>query len=135
MTGLIEKKKSTGRRPERVTAALSLGLLVAGAAGYFTLSRGDWLFLVSAHAGALGVLGLLGSATGALARKKKRGFYPAFATGVVLPVVLGLAAVAIFYFRDGGQLYCGGAVSLPVSLAVLGVFALVRSKPGARPQN
>ncbi len=120
----MRKRKS----PERILVSLSLGLFIIGVTGYFSVSRELWLFLMFAHLGALGLLGLLASLIGKLARRKQRRFLPAFLTGITLPVVLGLAAVAAFYFKDGGQLYCGGAVSLPVSLILLSGTACLRKR-------
>ncbi len=42
--------------------------------------------------------------------------------------VLGVAAVPFLLFREGGQLYCGGTVSLLVAAVVLCVIAIMRRK-------
>lgn len=107
---------------------LSLACLIIGTAGYFTLPRGVWAFYVSAHLGALGVMGLFGVAAGALAVKKGRDFWPAFYLGSALPILAGIMAVVVFLLGEEGRLYCGGSVCLLAAALVVLVYALVKAK-------
>jgi hypothetical protein len=110
----------------------SLGLLAVGLIGYFILSRDLWVFYFFAHLGALGVMGLSGSGAGALAQRKSRSFWRAFALGAILPIIAGIVAVLIFLWGVNGRLYCGGSVSLATAVLVALLYLLV-SKRTIRP--
>ncbi len=113
----------------RPAALLALGgMLLAGSVAFLVLRLGEWFYYAVEHVGAIGFLGLSGCAAGWLARKKGYGYWTAFSCGAVLPAVLGIAAVLFFLLREGGQLYCGGAVSLPAAAIVLVVTAIMRKK-------
>jgi len=111
---------------------LSLGCLIVGSVGYFTLQRDVWVFYLFAHCGALGVMGLFGVAAGALATKKGRDYWPAFYLGSLLPIVSGMVAVLLLLSGEQGRLYCGGSVSLLVAALVILVYSLARTR--AAPQ-
>jgi hypothetical protein len=114
---------------ERTAITASLGLLLIGVIGYFAVSRDSWLFLTFSHLGALGLLGLMAVASGTLAKRKHRGFNAAFLIGVVIPATAGIASVAVYNLKTAGGIACGGIVSLPVALVVVGIYAFIR--PGA----
>ena len=107
---------------------VSLGLLIIGCIGYFSSPRGLLIFYVFAHLGALGLLGLFGSAAGVLARKKRRGYWTAFSLCSLLPIISGTAAVLVFWLGEEGNLYCGGSVSLAVAILVLISYLLAKKK-------
>ena len=107
---------------------VSLGLLIIGCIGYFSSPRGLLIFYVFAHLGALGLLGLFGSAAGVLARKKLRGYWTAFLLGSLLPIILGIVAVLAFWLGEEGHLYCGGSVSLAVATLVAVFYLLAKKK-------
>lgn len=115
-------------KSERWTSLFSLGLLIIGCAGYFSLSRDFWLFYVFAHTGALGVIGLLAGVAGFVAKKKQRSYWKAFALVTVLSIVSGLAAVLLFFAGEEGQLYCGGTVSLAVANILIIIYLLAKKK-------
>ena len=106
----------------------ALGLLVIGSIGYFVLSRDLWGFYFFAHLGALGVMGLSGSVAGALAQRKSRSFWRAFALGAILPIIAGIVAVLIFLWGVNGRLFCGGSVSLAIAVLVALYYLLVSKK-------
>ena len=124
---LAQKDRSRGATLHNRILLLFLCLLVAGTAGYFTY-RGLLVGYISAHVGALGVMGLAGVATGAIAGKKGYNYWRVFSLGFVAPILLGLLAVFAFYFLRGA-VYCGGSVSLAVALIVLLCYSLARKKP------
>ncbi|UCG61474.1 MAG: hypothetical protein JSV52_14340 [Candidatus Zixiibacteriota bacterium] len=116
-------------------ALISLGLLIVGTAGYSTL-RGFWFFYLFAHAGALGVMGLLAVAIGMIAKKKGYDFITAFLVGFVIPIVLGLALVLVIRYTGdkGTPFYCGGSVCLAAAVLILIGYILARRKtPKSRP--
>ncbi len=118
--------------PGRLVALLTMGgMLLAGSVAFFALRFGEWFYYAVEHMGALGFLGLSGSAAGWLAKRKGYGFWTAFSCGAILPAIMGIAAVLFFLLRDGGGLYCGGAVSLPVALIVLLVVAILPRRAGS----
>ena len=128
-------KDSTHRGPAsstRTLLLLSLACLIIGTAGYFALPRDVWAFYLSAHLGALGVLGLFGVAAGALAKRRGRPFWPAFYLGSVLPAAAGLVAVFAYFLRADGHLYCGGSVCLLVAIVVVLAYSLVRRNAPAQ---
>jgi hypothetical protein len=122
---------------EKRVLLAALALLITGTVGYFMLPRGVWIFYFFAHLGALGVLGLFGCATGALARKKGRGYWRAFTLGFALPVATGVAAVLLYRLEDGERLYCGGSISLLVAMlmVVFYLFAKKKTPPLADPSG
>ena len=117
----------------KTASLVSLGLLLVGALGYFSLSRGHWIFYLFAHLGALGVMGLFGSLTAWLARRKSRNLPAAFALGFAFPVLAGIAAVLVFYLAVDGNWYCGGSVSLAAAVLVT-LYYLVVKKASATPE-
>ena len=106
----------------------SLGLLVVGSIGYFILPRDLWVFYFFAHLGALGVMGLSGSAAGALAHRKSRSFWRAYSLGAILPIIAGIVAVLIFLLGANGQLFCGGSVSLATAVLIALYYLLVNKR-------
>ncbi len=113
---------------EKRILLLSLGFLIVGSVGYFSLHREVWIFYVFAHLGALGVMGLFGSVAGILARKKHRGYWTAFSLGSVLPIISGIVAVFIFLLGEESRLYCGGSVSLVVAVLMIVFYLLPKKK-------
>ena len=107
---------------------ISLGILIIGAVGYFSLSRDSWAFYAFAHLGALGVMGIFGSIAGLLAKKKNRNYLKAFLLGSLLPFFCGVAAVLIFFWGVDGRLYCGGSVSLAAAVLIVIGYVLSRKK-------
>ncbi len=107
---------------------LSVAFVVVGTIGYFSLNRDAWVFYALAHLGALGVMGLFGSAAGFLAGKKSRSYWTAFLLGSLLPIVAGITAVFAFWIPEGGHLYCGGVVCLAVGIVVVVTYSLVMKK-------
>jgi hypothetical protein len=110
--------------------ALSAVLLVLGGVGYFALNP-NWMGRVVAHAGALGLVGLLGSAAAVIAKKRGYPYGKVLAYGILLPIVLGLLAVMFFYLRQH-VFYCGGVVVLGVSLLLIVGCSLLPRKATAR---
>jgi hypothetical protein len=119
--------------PGRWTLLLSLGLVVVGSAGYFGLQRGTWAFYAFAHAGALGVIGLLATAAAALARVKGRGYWKGFSVTGALSIIAGIVAVLIYLWGVDGNLYCGGSVCLGVAIVMIAFYALVRCRNQTSP--
>jgi hypothetical protein len=113
---------------EKRIFVISLVAFIIGTLGYFLLSRDFWVFYLVAHIGALGVMGLFGCLVGYLANKKQRGYWTAFLLGSLLPIILGLIAVIVFYVKQDGVLYCGGSVSLLVALLVVLSYLVVKKK-------
>jgi len=116
--------KLTTRFP-RTCGLVFAAILAIGAAGYLAFP-GHWPRYVFAHAGGLGIMGLLGLAAAALAggkgRDPRRAFWLAFAP----PILLGILAVLVVNSRGGRG--CGGIVSLAASLLVIAFYALARAK-------
>jgi len=108
----------------RIALPLSLGVLSVGAAGYLSLPRGSWAFYFLAHLGALGVVALFGCAAGFLARRRRRSFTTAFGLASLVAISAGAIAVLAFWI-ERGHLYCGAAVTLPVALLTVVVYALL----------
>lgn len=105
----------------------SLIILIIGCIGYFSLPRGLLIFYIFAHLGALGLLGLIGGAAGILARKKGRSYSTAFILGSLLPIAAGIVAVVIVVI-SGGQISCGGSVSLAVAFLIVVLYMLINKK-------
>ncbi len=83
---------------------ISLGFLIVGSIGYFSIPREIWTFYLFAHLGALGVMGLFGCAAGLIARKKYRGYWTAFSLGFFFPIISGFVAVFLFWMGEDGRL-------------------------------
>ena len=120
-------------KPQKWTLLFSLGLLIVGSAGYLLLHRDFWIFYVFAHLGALGVIGLLASSAGTLARKKRRGYWRAFSLVTVLSIFSGIVAVLIFSLGEEAQLYCGGSVSLAIAILMIISYWLAKKKTSPHP--
>jgi len=119
------KKSMSG---EKSALVFSLVTLVLGIIGYFLINRDYWIFYLFAHLGAFGVMGLFGCLVGFLAKRKNRRYWTAFVLGSLLPIFLGLLAVLLFYVKQDGNLYCGGAVSLLVAILVAISYLLLKKK-------
>jgi peptidoglycan/LPS O-acetylase OafA/YrhL len=115
-------------KTQRWTSLFSLGLLIIGIIGYFSLNRDLWLFYVFAHVGALGVIGLLAGVAGFVAKKKQRSYWKAFVVVTVSSIVSGLIAVLILFAGEEGQLYCGGTVSLAVAIVLIILYLFMKKK-------
>jgi hypothetical protein len=121
----FETKSKYHIGPERklllaaVVAAMlgSLGFLISGH------SPEGYLF---AHVGGLGIMGLSGSMSGYLAKKKGYGFGKAYFWGFAFPAIIGIVAVVVVHLTGGSG--CGGIISLAVALTVVAVYALLKSK-------
>ena len=113
---------------EKRIFVISLVAFIISILSYFLISRDFWMFYLFAHLGAFGVMGLFGCLAGNLANKKQRGYWTAFLLGSLLPIILGLIAVIIFYVKQDGVLYCGGSVSLLVALLVVLSYLIVKKK-------
>ena len=118
---------------EKWVLLISLSLLTVGCVGYFLTPRGLGVFYIFAHLGALGLLGLIGSGVGTLARKKGRGYTTALFLSSLLPIAAGGITVAAIAMA-GDQVYCGGSVRLAVAvLVVIGyLFTRKRTLPRSR---
>lgn len=106
---------------------MSLGGLIVGTTGYFTLDRSAWLFYIFAHTGAVGVMGLLGVAAAKIAIRKNRNHGTAFLLGFLFPIAGGILAVLLCLLPENGRLYCGGSISLLLAILVLVYYALARA--------
>ena len=108
---------------------LFCGLMIAGTAGYL-LYKNLLAGYIFAHAGALGLIGIIACFTGIIARKKGLNFWKTLAVGLILPIILGIGFVLITYYtgEQGAPMVCGGAVSLAVAILTLISFTLVRKK-------
>ena len=119
---------STQLKHQKWTLLFSFSLLIVGSAGYFSVPRDFWMFYVFAHLGALGVIGLLASSAGALARKKRRGYWRAFSLVTVLSIISGIVAVLILLLGEEAHLYCGGSVSLAFAILIIIFYSLAKKK-------
>ncbi|MEW6411908.1 MAG: hypothetical protein AB1483_05475 [Candidatus Zixiibacteriota bacterium] len=119
------------RRTERRILLICVMLFAVGAVGWVGF-RGQMAGYIFAHVGAVGVVGLLGVAMGFIAKKKGRDFITAFLLGWLVPIVLGVAAVfaVCLVGGPGTPIYCGGSVSLAVSVLMIVVYSLLRRKTG-----
>ncbi len=124
----VDGRGSGGFTEIRILVVL-LCLFVVGVAGWIVL-RGQMVGYIFAHVGAFGVVGLLGVAAGYIAKKKGRDFIKAFMLGLLVPIVLGVAAVfAVCLFQGPGTpIYCGGSVSLAVSVLMIIGYLLMKRK-------
>jgi hypothetical protein len=107
---------------------LAIGVIILGFIGY-VFSGHSRVGYVFAHAGGLGILGLFGSLSGSLARKKGYGYWPAFFWGFAFPAVIGIISVVVVHSLGGGG--CGGIVSLAAALVVIIVYVLVKHRTGS----
>ena len=123
-----EKEDSKAVSGEKAIPLLSLGSLIVGSVGYFSLQSDLWIFYFFAHLGALGIMGLFGGAAGSLARKKHRSYWQAFSLGFLLPIISGIVAVLIFLLVVSGRLHCGGSVSLVVAIVTVIFYLLAKKK-------
>jgi len=104
---------------------LFAGLLIIGAAGYFAFPN-PWQRYFFAHAGGLGILGLLALLTGIIAERKGFNFKLAFGLGFALPTLMGILAVLIVQLYGGRG--CGGIVSLAASFLTISFYGLARKR-------
>ena len=111
---------------------MTLRLLLAA---IFAIILGFFGFLISghstegyvfAHVGGLGILSILGSLSGYLARKKGYGYGVAYFWGFAFPAITGIVAVVVIHSTGGGG--CGGIVSLTLGLLVVIVYTLIRPR-------
>ncbi len=82
---------------------------------------------IFAHVGGLGIIGLLASLTGIVARKKNYNYRKIFLLAFFLPIILGLIVVVIVFITNG-IVYCGGGVSLAVAVIILISILLIRRR-------
>ena len=99
-----------------------LGLLIIGAIGYFT-SGDPFMDPIFAHAGGLGILGLLGGLAGNIAKKKGYSFWKAFLLGSVLPIILGVIAVLSIE-----PMSCGGTPSITAALLIVIIYSFPKRR-------
>jgi hypothetical protein len=105
---------------------LSLGMLMVGTIGSLTFEN-RWADAVSNHLGGLGVVGLLASLAGYIAKKKGRDYRTAFVLGSLLPITLGaLAVFLVFLLAD--FVYCGGGVILLSAMMVIIGYSCLRKR-------
>ncbi len=86
-----------------------------------------WGDFVGNHMAGLGVVGLLASQAGHIARKKGRAFTSAFLVGVLLPLSLGAAAALLVTIMIG-FVYCGGGVVLATAVIVPIAYCCLRQQ-------
>ena len=115
------KKSSNGIAIESKILLLFLGLLIIGVIGYFAL-RNLGINNVFAHIGGLGIIGLLGSLGGIIAKKKGYGYWKAFLFGLFLPILVGVIAVLLTTFS------CGGSPSLAVALLIIIIYSIIKRR-------
>jgi len=108
---------------------ISLGLLIIGFAGGYAL-RGAWISFPLYHLGGLASLSLLACASGALARRKGRGYWRAYSITLILSAVLGIIAAYVWPTsgEEGRPATCGGSVSLVIALIAIVYWAVVKRK-------
>ena len=103
-----------------------VGLFIISVISYFVIKT-PWIIIVTNHLGALGLTGLFAILAAKLATRKNYSFAKAFRLSVLVPILLGVLAVLLFYFLRG-FIYCGGGVMLLASLIFIVVYALIRDK-------
>ena len=110
---------------------LSGMLMAVGFGGGIALEDG-WVSFALHHVGALGASALLACAAAVIASRKGRGFWKAFSSALLIPILLGvIAAYLVPPAEDGVRpAACGGSVSLSVTLFFILAWALVRRRPG-----
>ena len=108
---------------------LFLGLLIVGIAGFFTF-RNTITGLISAHLGALGLIGIFACIAGFIARKKGLNYWRAIAITIVSPIVMGFVFVLAIYFfgKESQQLICGGSVSLAIAILICISYLFAKTK-------
>ena len=116
------KESSNGITVESWIFLLFLGLLIIGVIGYFAL-RNLGINNVFAHIGGLGIVGLLGSLAGIIAKKKGYGYWKAFLFGLFLPILVGVIAVLL-----PQTFSCGGSPSLAAALLIIIIYSLIKRK-------
>ena len=119
----ILKRKPVNNIPlDSKVQLLFLGLLIIGVIGYFAL-RNLGINNVFAHIGGLGIIGLLGSLAGIIAKKKGYGYWKAFLFGLFLPILMGVIAVLL-----PQTFSCGGSPSLAAALLIIIIYSLIKRK-------
>jgi hypothetical protein len=101
---------------------LFLGLLVIGVIGCFAL-RSLWMGSIFAHVGGVGIIGILSSLTGIIAKKKGYSYWKVFLIGLILPVCLGVIAVLLIE-----PISCGGSPSMGVALLLVIICSLIKRR-------
>ena len=114
---------------EKKLLILSFTTLAVGLVGYFIFWN-HWIKIIFAHAGALGLIGLLACLAGRIAAKKGFSYKKAFFLGFFPPIVLGIVAD---YLVDpprpnGLPSSCGGVVSLGVVFVTIIIYSLAKSR-------
>ena len=97
-------------------------LFIIGLVGYFS-TESHWIELTFAHLGGLGILGVLGSFAGLLAKKKGFTYLKALSLGIILPILLG--TIPVFLFKP---IPCGGSVSLAVSVLIVLYYSIAKRR-------
>ncbi len=108
---------------------IAIGVIILGFLGYVFSGHSPAGYFFS-HAGGLGILGLFGSLSGHLARKKGYGYWPAYFWGFAFPAAIGIISVVVVHSLGGGG--CGGIVSIAAAMVVIVVYALVKRRTGIR---
>jgi len=105
--------------------------MAVGFGGGYALADG-WVRFALHHIGALGASGLLATAAAVIASRKGHGFWRAFSSALLIPILLGVIAAYLVPPGEGGgrPAACGGSVSLSVTLLFILVWALVKRRPG-----
>ncbi len=114
---------------ERRILLLAIGVIILGFLGYVFSGHSPAGYFFS-HAGGLGILGLFGSLSGSLARKKGYGYWPAYFWGFAFPAIVGIISVVVVHSLGGSG--CGGIVSLATALVVIVVYALIKRRTGIK---
>ena len=107
-------------------AFIFLGLLAISIIAYFLL-RNHWAIIITNHVGGLGIIGLFACLTAYIAKRKAYNYTKAFKLSFFLPIILGLITAIIFSLGKD-FIYCGGGVSLLVSLIIPIVYLLINKK-------
>lgn len=107
---------------ENKVLMLFIGLSLVGIIGYIE-STNDLLSFIFAHAGGLGIIGIIGSLTANIAKNKGYSYLITIVSGIILPVSLGF-----FTFILLEKISCGGSPSLAGSLLILIIFSFKKSK-------
>jgi hypothetical protein len=99
--------------------------IILGFSG-FLISGHGLAGYVFAHAGGLGILGLFGSLSGHLARKKGYGYWPAYFWGFAFPAIIGIISVVVVHSLGGGG--CGGIVSLAAGIVIVIFYYCLKNR-------
>ena len=97
-------------------------LFIIGLVGYFS-TESHWIEFTFAHLGGLGILGVLGSFAGLIAKKKGFIYLKALSLGIILPILLG--TIPVFLFKP---IPCGGSVSLAVSVLIVLYYSIAKRR-------